>query len=526
MVRTRYTIPYRATGAACFGIALATLVLPWVVIASGSVGTYQQGDALTGWEMATMDKGTTTAPNPVGYLFMGALVLVLIAPLGLAFTLLGRSPRWPSHMLLYIAVFFLVLTLFLIPYFQGLINAPPDPFAGKEAQLAALQASDPDTYNQTITSLNALNRTRALALSLKELDFQPQYGLFLLVAMGAATFIIARLLEMDAKKVKEMERYKVLLVQSHRDGKITKDEAELLSKEREVLKISKYEHESMIREIFKEEAWQEAAIAQHERPVDVEAEHRGKVRESYRRALVQAHGDGKITSDERELLKVQRDSLGISEEEHRQILGELTADGKIRPAAAKREKDGEGEEEEEEAESAPAQQAAAAPKQAAPPAQPTPAAPAPPAAPPAAPSPVEALLGAALAASTPAPAPPHAPATPPSPPPPAAPAVPQTMSEVSRRGTASDNAAPARPAEPVAPPPAPVPPPAQAPATPPPAPPAPPPSPAPGAPPAADERKVRARCPKCTAAIEIVVRPGINEIVCASCGHRGKVTIK
>jgi DNA-binding Lrp family transcriptional regulator len=107
---------------------------------------------------------------------------------------------------------------------------------------------------------------------------------------------------LSIRTIAELEAYRKALVQALADGVITSDEDAILRSLRDTLKISEAEHTAIFKMICSD---------LQKSPKEIEA---------YRQALAQALEDGVITDDEEAILMTLRDSLKISDEDHKRLL--------------------------------------------------------------------------------------------------------------------------------------------------------------------------------------------------------------
>jgi DNA-directed RNA polymerase subunit RPC12/RpoP len=157
----------------------------------------------------------------------------------------------------------------------------------------------------------------------------PHLGFILTFSGSVLAYVGARLVNSDNLRLEGWRKYQAILGQVHADGKVTTDEAAILAKERQMLKISREDHEAIIRRTVADPAAQQRLLAMHDAPIDIEHVLRNREFQTYKRSLVQAYSDGRVTNDESELLRTQREGLGITDADHEAMLNELIASGEI-----------------------------------------------------------------------------------------------------------------------------------------------------------------------------------------------------
>ncbi|MEM4729366.1 MAG: hypothetical protein QXH42_06375 [Thermoplasmata archaeon] len=330
VLTTKYTYAYRALGALGAGLVLLGIFLPWANITDGRIGPFRAGETPTGWALAYEQQMVGGRLNIGGAIFFAVFGMVIFATFGVFAIAAGRNGIGLGYFLLGSSAFFVVFMVALLPYVQQGIPVPDDPLTpDKVAEIEALNATDPARGSELYSEALKLKEQRDKILEWKNLRMVPQYGLILSLAGSVLAYVFARLVVSDNAKLENYKRYAALLAQVHADGKVTKDEAELLARERQLLKLSWEEHELILRQTVREPASQQRLLEMHRRPVDVERILRDREFDSYRRALVQAYKDGKLTEDEAALLRVQRESLGITDADHDAILAELVASGEV-----------------------------------------------------------------------------------------------------------------------------------------------------------------------------------------------------
>ncbi|MBM4248817.1 MAG: hypothetical protein FJ149_05175 [Euryarchaeota archaeon] len=171
---------------------------------------------------------------------------------------------------------------------------------------------------------------RDTVLQWKNLKMVPHVGFVITFAGSVLAYVGARLVNLDNIRLENWRKYQSILAQVHADGKVSTDEAAILARERQLLRISKEDHAYIIKRTVADPATQQRLLAMHETPIDVEGVLRAREFDAYRRALVQAHADGQITQDESDLLRAQREGLGITDADHEAMMRELIGSGEIR----------------------------------------------------------------------------------------------------------------------------------------------------------------------------------------------------
>ena len=330
MLTTKYTYAYRAMGALGCGLVLLGIFLPWASITDGRIGPFPAGTAPSGWDLAYKQQMSGSNMNIGGIIFAAVFGMVIFAIIGLIGYGLGRDCTSFCYFLISASVFFLLFMLLLLPVVQQSIPAPPDPFTPeRQAQLALLNATDPAEGSRQYTEMMTLNEQRETVLQWKNLRMVPHIGFIITFAGSVLAYVGAKMVNSDNLRLANWRRYQSILSQVHADGKVTTDEAAILARERQLLKISKEEHEAIIRRTVADPAMQQRLLAMHDAPIDVEKVLRTREFETYKRSLVQAHLDGKVTHDESELLRTQREGLGITEADHEAMMNELIESGQI-----------------------------------------------------------------------------------------------------------------------------------------------------------------------------------------------------
>ena len=330
MLTTKYTYVYRAMGALGCGLVLLGIFLPWASITDGRIGPFPAGTAPSGWDLAYKQQMSGPTLNIGGIIFGAVFGMVIFAIMGLVGYGLGRDCTSFCYFLISSSVFFLLFMLLLLPMVQQGIPVPPDPFTPeRQAQLALLNATDPAEGSRQYTEMMTLNEQRETVLQWKNLRMVPHIGFIITFAGSVLAYAGAKLVNADNLRLANWRKYQTLLSQVHADGKVTTDEAAILARERQLLKISREEHEAIIRRTVADPGAQQRLLAMHDAPIDVENVLRTREFETYKRSLVQAHLDGKVTHDESELLRTQREGLGISEADHEAMMNELIESGRI-----------------------------------------------------------------------------------------------------------------------------------------------------------------------------------------------------
>ena len=330
MLTTKNTYIYRGLGALGCGLVLLGIFLPWAAITDGKIGPFPSGAAPSGWDLAYKQQLSGSTLNIGGAIFSAVFGMIIFAILGIIVMANGRNGASFGYFLIASSVFFLVFMLALLPYVQQSIPAPPDPMSpDKLAALDALNATDPAEGSRQWAELNKLDEQRETVLQWKNLTMVPQAGFAISLIGAVMGYVFARFIVADAARLENFRKYQTLLTQVHSDGKVTTDEAAILARERQMLKISQAEHEFIIRHAVTDAAAQQRFLAMHNAPIDVEHVMRSREFDTYKRSLVQAYKDGRLTQDESDLLRTQREGLGITEADHDAMLEELVMSGEI-----------------------------------------------------------------------------------------------------------------------------------------------------------------------------------------------------
>jgi DNA-directed RNA polymerase subunit RPC12/RpoP len=330
MLATKYTYIYRAMGALGCGLVILGIFLPWATVTDGKIGPFPAGSAPSGWDLAYKQQMSGATLNIGGLIFSAVFGMVIFAVIALIAYSFGRDCTSFCYFLISSSVFFLIFMLAILPMAQQAIPVPADPFTPeKEAQLAALNATDPAEGSRQYSEMLKLEEQRDTVLQWKNLKMVPHIGFILTFAGSVLAYVGARLVNSDNLRLEGWRKYQAILSQVHADGKVTTDEAAILARERQLLRISKEDHELIIRRTVADPAMQTRLLAMHDAPIDVERVLREREFETYKRSLVQAHADGKVTPDEAELLRTQREGLHISDADHEAMMRELVDSGEI-----------------------------------------------------------------------------------------------------------------------------------------------------------------------------------------------------
>jgi DNA-directed RNA polymerase subunit RPC12/RpoP len=330
MLTTKHTYLYRGLGALGAGLVLIGIFLPWASITAGKIGPFGEGTTPSGWDLAYKQQLSGSTLNIGGAIFAAVFGMVIFAVIALVAYGLGRDCTSFCYFLISSSVFFLIFMLALLPFAQQAIPVPDDPFTPeKQAELAALNATDPAEGSKQYSQMMTLEAQRETVLQWKNLKMVPHAGFILSFSGSALAYIGARLVNSDNIRLENWRKYQAILSQVHADGKVTTDEAAILAKERQLLKISQPDHEYIIRKTVADPATQQRLLAMHAAPIDVEQVLRRREFDTYKRSLVQAHADGKVTQDESDLLRTQREGLGITEADHEAMMSELIESGEI-----------------------------------------------------------------------------------------------------------------------------------------------------------------------------------------------------
>jgi hypothetical protein len=142
----------------------------------------------------------------------------------------------------------------------------------------------------------------------------------------------ARLVTRDSERLNDLYNYYILLVEAHKGQRITKEEEELLAAQRKLYKVTRSEHEMLLRRMYPNEQDFQKAVYQHDHPVDMDRMIIEKNLQDYEVFVAQAMGHGEPTKEELQMLEVIRRTLNISMDDHYMVLEYLKAEGKIREA--------------------------------------------------------------------------------------------------------------------------------------------------------------------------------------------------
>ncbi len=330
MLVTRFTYPFRAIAAVGFLVALGGVFAPFVTFQNGGVDPYQDGDSPSGWELANLDKNKPLEQNIIAMLFVFDYAFVILGPLGALFSLLGRDARGMAMYLAYIGGFLLVTALVLLPTLQESIPVPQQP---PECTAAALQDTL-DQYGQAAydaqkAQCDQVDEPRKRILAAKAIRLAPAAGLFIVLAGAVAAYVGARLVAGDESKRQKMDIYVVFLKEAHKDGKISREEEELLALERRLHGITREDHELSLRHLFPDPQQFEYAVYQHQNPIDIDRMILEKHLQNYETFLAQAYRKGDPTDEEMEMLAVIRRQVSISPADHDMILTYLIQEGRI-----------------------------------------------------------------------------------------------------------------------------------------------------------------------------------------------------
>jgi hypothetical protein len=317
---TKYTYVYRVIGIVGCLMVLGSVFIPWVTIDGGALGDYEEGDSPTGWALANLEKGGNFEENIFAYLFMIVFAFLIFPIIGLILIALGRDARGIGYYITSMAIFFIILIIFLLPMIQGAIQAPSDPFAGLSTdEIEEIMNSNPEAYQKMVDE----QEVRARIMAMKDVKMGFGLGLMLTIAGGIITYIGARLSASDAERVADLYKYFILLKEAHKDDKITKEAEDLLAMERRIYKITREEHEMILAKLFPDEREFRKALDMHDNPIDLDAKILGRAKSDYELLLREAHKDGRITKEEADLLKMQRKIYGISQREHEELLWKM-----------------------------------------------------------------------------------------------------------------------------------------------------------------------------------------------------------
>lgn len=330
MLTTKNTYLYRGLGALGCGLVLLGIFLPWAAVTDGKIGPFPTGTAPSGWDLAYKQQMSGSSLNIGGAIFAAVFGMVIFAIIGLVAYGLGRDCTSFCYFLISSSVFFLIFMLAILPSVQQGIPVPADQFTPeKQAQLNTLNATDPAEGSRQFSELIKLQEERDTVLQWKNLKLVPQAGFIISFAGSVLAYVGARLVNSDNTRLENWRKYQAILSQVHADGKVTTDEAAILAKERQMLRLSKEDHELIIRRTVADPGMQNRLLAMHDAPIDIEQVLRAREFETYKRSLVQAHADGRVTQDESDLLRTQREGLGITDADHEAMMNELIDSGEI-----------------------------------------------------------------------------------------------------------------------------------------------------------------------------------------------------
>jgi hypothetical protein len=339
MLTTKYTYLYRLMGALGCGLVLMGMMLPYASVDAGKVGGFTAGTSASGWDLAmsSLNSGAMGGNvNPASAIFIALLMVMIFAAIGLFIMIMGRNGVSFGYFLISTTAFFLITVMVLVPYIQAGINVPASAFTtDKQAELDALNATDPEAGSRLYAQMMQVEEQRNSILEWKNLKMVPQIGCYICLVGSILAYVFAKLIVSDSAKVENYTKYAHLLGAVHKDGKVTTDEAGILTKERYLLHISKEEHEYIIRKTVEDKALQDRLIAMHEAPIDIEKYMRQREFDTYKRSMIQAWKDGILTKDEEALLKAEREGLGISDEDHESMYNELIERGMIKPGGVR-----------------------------------------------------------------------------------------------------------------------------------------------------------------------------------------------
>jgi hypothetical protein len=325
-ITTKYTYVYRLIGIIGCLLVLASLIMPWVTIGVGSLQSFPEGSAPTGWQLANLDKGGAWDENIMGYLFMIVYSFVILPPIGIIFLAIGKDARGIGYYLIIMSIFFLLLLLLMLPVIQESIPTPPNPYGEMTDEERALLTPEQNK------SLQEQMVHRDKILNMKKLQFVPAIGVILAVAGAVVTYVGARLVMKDTERLADMYNYYVLLVEAHKGGRITKEEEDLLAAQRKLYKVTRQEHEMLLHRMYPQQQDFDNAVYMHDHPVDMDRMIIEKSLQDYEVFVAQAMGHGEPTKEELQMLEVIRRTLNISMDDHYMVVEYLKADGRIKEA--------------------------------------------------------------------------------------------------------------------------------------------------------------------------------------------------
>jgi hypothetical protein len=325
-ITTKYTYVYRLIGIIGCILVLGSLFIPWLNISVGGLQGFDEGSTPTGWQLANLDKGGAWDENIFGYMFMIVYVFLILPPIGIILLAIGKEARGIGYYLIVMSIFFLVLILVMMPAIQQSIPTPPDPYEEMDPAVKAnLTQEQKNTLDQQLIHRNKV-------LNMKRILFVPALGVILTIAGSFVTYVGARLVTRDSERLNDLYNYHILLVEAHKGQRITKEEEELLAAQRKLYKVTRSEHEMLLRRIYPNEQDFQNAVYQHDHPVDMDRMIIEKNLQDYEVFVAQAMGHGEPTKEELQMLEVIRRTLNISMDDHYMVLEYLKAEGRIKEA--------------------------------------------------------------------------------------------------------------------------------------------------------------------------------------------------
>ena len=215
MLTTKYTYLYRGLGALGCGLVLLGIFLPWATVTDGKIGPFPKDSTPTGWDLAYKQQMSGTTLNIGGLIFSAVFGMVIFAIIALIAYGLGRDCTSFCYFLISSSVFLLVFMVALLPMAQQAIPVPADPFTPeRQAQLDALNATDPAEGSRQYTELMKLEEQRETVLQWKNLKMVPHLGFILTFSGSVLAYVGARLVNsdkrMDLRQLKAVIKHKHL----------------------------------------------------------------------------------------------------------------------------------------------------------------------------------------------------------------------------------------------------------------------------------------------------------------------------
>ena len=331
MITTKNTYMYRVIGVVGAALILLGVFLPWVTIDAGKLESFDTGAAPSGWQLVNLPKDFSANMNIIAFLFVFVYILIIGSIIAMIMIGIGSDGQPSTGMALFLIIFYLLIALFLLPMVQSAIPVPSDPYEGvTDEDLAIMREQmSAEEYQARIDEMNMMKAKHDQVMEMKEVRFGLQYGLILCLIGSITGYAGARLVNSDTAKRINLEKYRMLLVEAHKDGRITKEVADLLGQQRRMFGISKDDHEYVLLDIFPDPKEHQIAVQQHLHPLDMDRIIMEKRLQEYEIFLIQAYRKGEPTREEAEMLFTIRRTQGISVEDHNMVLNILIQDGRI-----------------------------------------------------------------------------------------------------------------------------------------------------------------------------------------------------